>query len=271
MLNILIVSNDSGFSALLARHLTSPQHKITFQLIDKNAATKSQTDEYTSILRFDLTVHNIDLNLATKENPLNGYQINIDELAKSYRKLKLFSIEIPPGFITQNEAALDSQIQAIHETLAARRATGLTVNTDTLERIEITLPSALEFMDEVLAFLVNRAEQVGIASSENTNLYTALNEAFVNAVKHGNKLDPAKTIHIIVEFNSRQARFTFEDQGEGFDRSTLPNPLESENLLKTSGRGIHLIRHIMDEVEYNASGNGLVMVMRAKSSDGKTS
>lgn len=275
MLNILIVSNDNTFSALLARHLASPQNKITFQSIDQNTPPlKSSTAkfaEYRNSLRFDLTVHNLNLNLTTKESQLNGYQIDLAELAKSYKKLKLFSIEISPRFIIEDEARVDSQIEAIHETLAARHETELIIKTGVIERIEITLPSSLDFMDEILAFLVDRAELAGIASAENTNLYTALNEAFVNAVKHGNKSDPTKTVHIIVEFNSHQAQFTFQDQGEGFDLSLLPNPLESENLLKTSGRGIHLIQHIMDEVEYNASGNSLTMILRAKSSDRKTS
>ena len=60
-----------------------------------------------------------------------------------------------------------------------------------------------------------------------------------------------------------EARFTIEDEGEGFDINAIPDPLDPENLFKTSGRGVLFIYNIMDEVKYNERGNRLTMVKRS--------
>ena len=90
----------------------------------------------------------------------------------------------------------------------------------------------------------------------------ALDEAFVNAVKHGNKNDPTKLVRVGAELSPTEASFTVEDEGEGFDVRTIPDPCDPSNLFKSSGRGVLLIYNIMDEVEYNAQGNRVKMVKR---------
>jgi serine/threonine-protein kinase RsbW len=134
------------------------------------------------------------------------------------------------------------------------------------ERIEFELPSDLSLMNGVLHYLIERAARLGIINQDSSNLFIALDEAFVNAVKHGNKGDSSKLVRITAELSSREARFTVEDEGEGFDPSTIPDPLDPTNLFKTSGRGVLLIYNIMDEVEYNERGNRLTMVKRPESS-----
>ena len=90
----------------------------------------------------------------------------------------------------------------------------------------------------------------------------ALDEAFVNAVKHGNKSNPNKLLRITAELSPNEACFTVEDEGEGFDVGEIPDPCDPANLFRTSGRGVLLIYNIMDEVEYNAQGNRVKMVKR---------
>ena len=65
------------------------------------------------------------------------------------------------------------------------------------------------------------------------------------------------------EVSRHEARFTIEDEGEGFDVDTIPDPLDPENLFKTSGRGVLFIYNIMDEVQYNDRGNRLTMVKKS--------
>ncbi len=84
----------------------------------------------------------------------------------------------------------------------------------------------------------------------------------MNAVKHGNKNDPTKLRGITAELSPKEASFTVEDEGEGFDIREIPDPCDPANLFRTSGRGVLLIYNIMDEVEYNAQGNRVKMVMR---------
>ncbi|HMT07121.1 MAG TPA: ATP-binding protein [Pyrinomonadaceae bacterium] len=133
---------------------------------------------------------------------------------------------------------------------------------DLLENIEFELPSAVSLMHIVLDYLMKRVEKLGVIKPEESNLFVALDEAFVNAVKHGNKFDSNKLVRISASVSKDEARFTVEDEGEGFDVKNIPDPLDPQNLFKTSGRGVLFIYNIMDEVSYNDRGNRLTMVKR---------
>ena len=137
------------------------------------------------------------------------------------------------------------------------------------ENIEFELPSALSLMHIVLEYLMKRVEKLGVCKPEQSNLFVALDEAFVNAVKHGNKYDVQKLIRITAEVSKQEAKFTIEDEGEGFDVNNIPDPLDPENLFKTSGRGVLFIYNIMDEVKYNDRGNRLTMIKKAPQDEGQ--
>lgn len=132
----------------------------------------------------------------------------------------------------------------------------------THEKIEFALPSDLTLMNGVLQYLLDRVAKMRLIAPENSNLFIALDEAFVNAVKHGNKNDPTKLIRVGAELSPKEASFTIEDEGEGFNVQAIPDPCDPANLFKSSGRGVLLIYNIMDEVEYNAQGNRVKMVKR---------
>jgi serine/threonine-protein kinase RsbW len=132
----------------------------------------------------------------------------------------------------------------------------------THEKIEFELPSDLTLMNGVLQYLLARVAKLGLIAPERSNLFIALDEAFVNAVKHGNKNDPSKLVRVGAELSPKEACFTIEDEGAGFDVATIPDPRDPANLFKSSGRGVLLIYNIMDEVEYNAQGNRVKMVKR---------
>ena len=141
------------------------------------------------------------------------------------------------------------------------------------EKIEFELPSDVALMNGVLDYLQERVAKLGLIKPERSNLFVALDEAFVNAVKHGNKNDPTKLVRITAELTPQEASFTVEDEGEGFDITQIPDPCDPANLFRTSGRGVLLIYNIMDEVEYNAQGNRVKMVKRpelATDEHGKT-
>ncbi|MEK7723785.1 MAG: ATP-binding protein [Acidobacteriota bacterium] len=135
------------------------------------------------------------------------------------------------------------------------------------EKIEFELPSAISTMHAVLDYLMKRVEKLGVINPEQSNLFIALDEAFVNAVKHGNKFDSNKIVKICAEVSAKEARFTVEDEGDGFDVNAIPDPLDPANLFKTSGRGVLFIYNIMDEVKYNERGNRLTMVKKSDNTE----
>ena len=130
------------------------------------------------------------------------------------------------------------------------------------ERIAFKMPSDLAYLDCVLDYLNERMLKLGILKPGDSDVLIALDEAIVNAIKHGNKCDPRKAVHVVAEFNADGARFTIADEGPGFSREKVPDPTDPCRLLEPSGRGLLLIDHIMDEVCYNQSGNRLQMFKR---------
>jgi len=138
------------------------------------------------------------------------------------------------------------------------------------EKIEFEIPSTLALMHIILEYLLKRVDRLGVCKPEQTNLFVALDEAFVNAVKHGNKYDSSKLIRISADILPTEAKFVVEDEGEGFDVNKIPDPLDPENLFKTSGRGVLFIYNIMDEVVYNDRGNRLTMVKKCEPAESQS-
>lgn len=105
-------------------------------------------------------------------------------------------------------------------------------------------------------------EERGFAARDVFGVRLALEEALVNAIKHGNKMDPTKNVRVRWRLDSEHIRVSVEDEGPGFDVSQVPDPTEEENIDKPGGRGIMLMRAFMSVVEYNETGNRLTIEKR---------
>jgi serine/threonine-protein kinase RsbW len=87
----------------------------------------------------------------------------------------------------------------------------------------------------------------------------ALEEALVNAIKHGNQMDRRKKVHITYQVSPERFEVRIADEGAGFDPDDVPDPMAPENLERPCGRGLLLMRHYMTEVTYHPPGNRLFM------------
>ena len=87
----------------------------------------------------------------------------------------------------------------------------------------------------------------------------ALEEALVNAIKHGNQMDRSKTVKVVSFVQAERFEVHVTDEGTGFDPGDVPDPTAVENIERPCGRGLMLMRHYMNEVAYNASGNSVSM------------
>src|SRR2546429_860280 len=126
----------------------------------------------------------------------------------------------------------------------------------TEHRVSYTLDSTLETVDSAEQAAGKVATENGFDEDEVMQIAMAVREAAVNAVLHGNAYDPGKKVGLEFERTSSDLVITIRDQGKGMDMSRIPDPLAPENLLKTSGRGIFLIRSFMDEVQIHPSQTG---------------
>ena len=123
-------------------------------------------------------------------------------------------------------------------------------------RESYTLESTLETVENAEQAASRIAASAGFDEDEVMQISMAVREAAVNAVLHGNAYDPAKKVTLEFERTGNDLIITIRDQGKGLDLDKVPDPLAPENLLKTSGRGIFLIRSFMDEVQIHPSQTG---------------
>jgi serine/threonine-protein kinase RsbW len=87
----------------------------------------------------------------------------------------------------------------------------------------------------------------------------AVEEALINAIKHGNRMDPAKKIAITYLLEKERFEVRITDEGAGFDPNEVPDPTAAENLERCCGRGLMLMRHYMNEVVFNSRGNSVLL------------
>ncbi len=122
--------------------------------------------------------------------------------------------------------------------------------------LELTIPSKPELTAEVDRRIEDLTAQVGYDQGTRGDIMIAVNEAVKNAILHGNKCDESKQVVITCVCTSAVFRIHICDCGGGFDPESLPDPRNPDNLLKENGRGILMIKSLMDEVEFNVSENG---------------
>jgi serine/threonine-protein kinase RsbW len=104
------------------------------------------------------------------------------------------------------------------------------------------------------SFIDNAKEEYQLDDGIYGNIMIAVTESVNNAIRHGNKLDPNKNVKLALSLNESQITFLIEDEGPGFDYNNLPDPTAPENIEKPGGRGIFLMRHLADEVNFREQG-----------------
>ena len=153
--------------------------------------------------------------------------------------------------------------RAARKPAAARRSTnGRAPRATRSSPLEFTIPSVLSAAREVHKTIMDAVERAKYDEQSLFAIRLALEEGLMNAVKHGNRLDPKKKVHVAARVTPSSTEIEIEDQGKGFDRCCVPDPCAAENLLKCSGRGILLMEAYMDKVEYSQSGRRVRMVKR---------
>jgi len=128
-------------------------------------------------------------------------------------------------------------------------------NIDTGALFTLQLPSKMESLAALEKLIEDLADKYNIADDTFANMMTCLNEVFINAIVHGNKLQDDKKVIINAEVDSRRIIWTVTDEGPGFDHNQLPDPTAPENLENLTGRGVFIIKQLADQCIFNAAGN----------------
>ncbi len=135
----------------------------------------------------------------------------------------------------------------------------------------LELPSDLRMIEAAVGYLADRLRAFSFRGSRlDLNFRVGLSEALANAVLYGNRGDPGKCVRIEVTLDEQQIALSVIDQGNGFDPCAVPDPTLPENIARPGGRGLFLLRELMDEVEYNDRGNAVRMVLRREPHSGRS-
>jgi len=130
---------------------------------------------------------------------------------------------------------------------------------DIVREFEETIPNDTSAGQKVQDRILQHLEDLQFGDHDVFGIRLALEEAIVNAIKHGNQMDPGKTVRIFFRGDAQRVRIEIEDQGEGFQPEDVPDPTADENLERPCGRGIMLMRAFMTAITFNSRGNCVVL------------
>lgn len=123
-----------------------------------------------------------------------------------------------------------------------------------MDTISIQIPSIIDNIRMIESFIDNAKERFHLDEDIYGNIMIAVTEAVNNAIKHGNSSKSSKNVYLSLILNENLLKFTIQDEGGGFNYNNLPDPTAPENLEKPGGRGIFLMKHLSDEVQFKEGG-----------------
>lgn len=130
----------------------------------------------------------------------------------------------------------------------------------------VTIPSKLKELNKIELLSEEMGRKMSLSEDQQDNLAIAVTEAVGNAIVHGNKKDPEKNVIVTFRLEEDKIEVSVQDEGKGFDPGELADPLDPNNLMKESGRGIFILKSLMDEVSFSFSPKGTTLrfVMKKK-------
>ncbi len=147
--------------------------------------------------------------------------------------------------------------------LYVRRSESAPPDSERRVNISVRVPTDLDVVEEAVDLVARHCLASGVApKAARFVVRVVLCEALANAIVYGNQLDPAKRVEVRVEVGEEAVELHVSDEGDGFDPSVIPDPTEPDRIELSQGRGLFLIRQLVDEVHFNDRGNAICMIMR---------
>ena len=137
----------------------------------------------------------------------------------------------------------------------------------TSKEISITIASNLKELSRIEKLSGQIAKKMSLSDDQHDNLSIAVTEAVGNAIVHGNKKDPKKKVYITFHLEEDRVKVTVTDEGKGFNPDALTDPLDPKYIMKESGRGIFILKSLMDDVSFTFSPKGTTIHFVLKKRD----
>ena len=136
------------------------------------------------------------------------------------------------------------------------------LGTDDAILMTVTVPSELDVVEHTVDIVARHCLACGLSlKAVRFNLRVALSEALANAIVYGNGLDPAKSVHVALRELDRGVEVYVQDQGQGFDPNCVPDPTRPDCIERSAGRGLFLIKELVDDLVFNEEGNSICMTL----------
>jgi serine/threonine-protein kinase RsbW len=130
--------------------------------------------------------------------------------------------------------------------------------------VQLEMPSRLEVLDRAGQLVGQLADVAGFDKDSRLDIQAAMHESMLNAILHGNRGDDARPVTLEIDLDRGGLEMRVRDEGPGFDPTRVPDPLALENLCRSSGRGILLMKALMDEVAFRRPPSGGMEVTMRK-------
>jgi len=130
-----------------------------------------------------------------------------------------------------------------------------------MKKYKLTLSSQLDKIEEAALFIEKALINLHYCPENRDNIVIAATEAITNAIIHGNKNNPRKTVQITIEGLKDRIVIHVKDQGKGFQLHSIHNPLAPENIMRENGRGILILKSLMDDIAFNFSPEGTEIIL----------
>jgi serine/threonine-protein kinase RsbW len=138
--------------------------------------------------------------------------------------------------------------------------------------VKLVFSSEVRLVDVVHTAAESMAGIAGFEEDDALNVGIAVREAVINAILHGNRMDASRKVEVSLQARPRSIRARVRDQGAGFDSAATPDPTVGDNLMRSSGRGILVMRAFVDSVDFKfLEGRGMEVTLKKKSVAQKTS
>ena len=272
---VFVVSTDAEYlESVLSQCSDVPESRIEirgiYALMEALARTEKLNLAFAIVV--ERTAGSVD-SLALRQCKLDYPQVNFIVLVEEceqrclvrFQSLGVQSVLLPPF----SEVSLKREIAtALPNIPQFKRHPDLSHRGNA--RLDFLIPSDLSYVIGVnhLVSLLLR-EFAFPAPDYRINIPLACDEAITNAIIHGNRSDPEKKVSIQIYISASRIKVRIKDQGEGFDAAAVADPTEGANLLRPSGRGVYLMRSIMDVVEYKENGRVLELEKANTSTNGR--
>jgi two-component system, OmpR family, response regulator len=251
---ILIVDDDPDLCMMLNKYLTTRKAESSYALSGEECLRRV-SQEKPDLIILDIMMPGIDgyevcrrLKMQRETNPIPILMLS----AKDTDQDRVVGLQTGADAYVSKPFEVDTLLASINGVI--EKSAHMRGEHGFQGQISFRFQSHFKYLEEVNELIGQLFQRTDLAANEIWELKLALHELGINAIEHGNKMDEQKAVHITYTLFDDRLQFEIQDEGEGFEPQSIPNPTQREGLVRERGRGIYLVSQVVDQIEYFEGG-----------------